>query len=185
MPDESEFAEVLAETATDVGRDSFTPAEHARLKAAVFSEPFSRLVTAERSYFVLGNYDDGPREDRLLAVRAALDDRDGAFAFLMKDVPDAWEFWPTKFRILARRAGTIVPVLEDSLGSHQWELGHVAQPKFRDRVHVLKREYDTEAAEHEHFSAMASQFVDLLARDGQVTRWHDPATLDEAVAGVP
>jgi len=93
-----------------------------RSMAAVFGDAFRRLVDGDTTYFALGKYDGGQREARLDLVKRELEgDRDGAVAFLTKDVPDAWECWPTKFAILASRATFVVQVLEDSNGSHHWE----------------------------------------------------------------
>jgi hypothetical protein len=103
----------------------------------------------------------------------------------MKDVPEAWEFWPTKFRILADRADYVVPVLEDTAGSHEWEFGVVSGPEYRPKVHVLKREYPTEAGEYEHFDALPAQFVDVLDRDGRVRRWEKPDELRAAIEELP
>ncbi len=103
----------------------------------------------------------------------------------MKDVPEAWEFWPTKFRILADRATYVVAVLEDTDGSHEWELGHVGGPEYRPKVYVIKRDYDDPATERERFDALPAQFVEILDRDGRVFRWKTDAELREAVEQIP
>lgn len=186
MADDEELERVVEETSAHAGKESFTPAEYARLKAAVFGESFRRLVDCDTSYFVLGKYDGGPREARLKLVTHELESsREGTYAFLMKDVPEAWEFWPTKFAVLATRATFIVPLLEDSHGSHHWETGNVDQPRYRPKVHVLKRDYETEAEEHEHFSAMVSHFVEILDRDGRVYHWTSEVELRERVHDLP
>ena len=186
MAEDDELDTVGDETLDHAGKASFTPEEYERLKRAVFDESFRRLVEAGTSYFVLGKYDGGPREARLDLVKRELEaGRGDAYAFLMKDVPDAWEFWPTKFAILARRATFLVPVLEDSHGSHHWETGNVDQPAYRPRVHVLKRDYETDAEEREHFSAMVAHFVEILDRDGRVYRWATENELRERVSELP
>lgn len=186
MADDDELGRVAEETITHAGKESFTPAEYERLKAAVFGESFRRLVGRDTSYLVLGTYDDGPREARLQLVEHELaTSRVGTYAFLMKDVPEAWEFWPTTFAILATRASFIVPVREDSHGSHHWEAGNVDQPRYRPKVHVLKRDDETEADEHEHFSAMVGHFVAILDRDGRAYHWTTEQELRGRVRELP
>ncbi|AGN02302.1 hypothetical protein L593_11795 [Salinarchaeum sp. Harcht-Bsk1] len=185
MADDSDLAAVFEQTRSLSEKETLSPEEYQAIKRAVFGEVFQGILQAETSYFVLGRYDGDETEARLEAVTARLNDRDDAFAYLMKDVPEAWEFWPTKFRILAERADLIVPVLEDTDGSHEWEFGVVSGPEYRSKVHVLKREYPTEAEEHEHFDALPSQFVDVLDRDGRVTRWTTEAELLAALEHLP
>ncbi|WP_248516556.1 hypothetical protein [Salinarchaeum laminariae] len=185
MAEDSELASVFDETRELSATETLTPEEYQAIKRAVFGDVFQGIVQAETAYFLLGRYDDGEKERRLEAIKARLDDRDGAFAYLMKDVPEAWEFWPTKFRILADRADVIVPVLEDTDGSHEWEFGVVSGPNYRPKVHVLKRGYPTEADEHDHFDALPAQFVDVLDRDGRVFRWDSEAALAAAIEKLP
>lgn len=182
--DGDEFERVVEETAEYSGKETFTPDEHQQLKDAVFDEEFQRLLRADSAYFVLGNYDDGPRERRLELVKRELEGP-ASVAFLMKDIPEGWEFWPVKFQVLASRASWIVPVLEDSEGSHHWESGNLFQETYRSRVYVLKREYDTEAEEHEHFSAMVSDFVSLIDRDDRVCFWTTEDELFVCIESVP
>lgn len=186
MTDDDEFERVQSETATHSAKETFTPAEYQALKEAVFSDHFRRLVFADWSYFVLGNYDDGPREQRLTLVRDRLESsRDGAFAFLMKDVPEGWTYWTTKFKILASRADYITPVLEDSQGSHHWEAGRIDAPAYRPKVHVLKRVYEDEETERARFDAMIAHFVEILDRDNRVYEWTTEAELKRAVDALP
>jgi len=186
MDRQDELDRVGEETRAHAGKASFTPEEYARLKAAVFDRSFQRIVHCDTSYLVLGKYDGGPREARLALVKRELEAaREGTYAFTLSDVPEAWEFWPTKFAILASRATFIVPVLEDSHGSHHWETGNVDQPRYRPKVHVLKRDYGTEDEEHAHFSAMVSHFVEILDRDGRVYHWSTEAELRARVHDLP
>jgi len=185
MAEDSEFGAVLAETRSLSEKETLTPAEYQAIKRAVFGDVFRGILQAERSYFLLGRYDGGEIERRLEAVKAQLNEREDAFAYLMKDVPEAWEYWPTKFRILADRADYVVPVLEDTKGSHEWEFGVVSGPDYRPKVHVLKREYATEAEEHERFDALPAQFVAVLDRDGRVGYWRTESELEAAVQALP
>ncbi|NLV09478.1 hypothetical protein GOC74_06000 [Halomicrobium mukohataei] len=186
MTDDEAFDRVQAETADYSAKETFTPSEHQALKQAVFSDHFRRLVFADRSYFVLGNYDDGPKERRLTLVRDRLASRrDGAFAFLMKDIPEGWTYWTTKFKILASRADYITLVLEDSHGSHHWEAGHIDAPQYRPKVHVLKRAYEDEQTERAQFGAMIAHFVEILDRDNRVYEWQTEDELASAVDDLP
>lgn len=186
MTDEEEFEQVQSETAAHSAKETFTPEEHQSLKQAVFSDHFRRLVFADRSYFVLGKYDDGPKEQRLTFVRDRLESgRDGAFAFMMKDIPEGWTYWTTKFKILAKRADYITPVLEDSHGSHHWEAGHIDAPAYRPKVHVLKRVYEDEQTERARFDAMIAHFIETLDRDNRVYKWASEAELKAAVDDLP
>ena len=182
--DDDEFDRIVEETADYAGKDSFTPGDYQQLKDAVFADAFQDFLRAEATYFVLGKYDDADRERRLEVVKRELGGP-ASYAFLMKDIPEGWEFWPVKFQILASRASWIVPVLEDSDGSHHWESGNLYQDRYRSKVYVLKREYETEAAEHEHFSAMVSHFVDILDRDGRVCHWTSEQELTGCAGEVP
>lgn len=184
--DGDEFERVQSETLDHARRESLTPAEYERLKSAVFSESFHALLASETSYFVLGNYDDGPREARLELVAERLSARgDESYAFLMKDVPEGWDLWTAKFEVLASRADYLVPVLEDNHGSHHWEVGRIAAPAYRPKVHALKRAYGSEEREHERFDAMVADFLDVLDRDGRVCFWREEADLRECVDGLP
>lgn len=186
MTDDETFEQVRAETADYSAKEQFTPAEHQGLKQAVFSDHFRRLVFADVSYFVLGNYDEGPKERRLTLVRDRLEARrDGAFGFLMKDMPEGWTYWTTKFKILATRADYITPVLEDSEGSHHWEAGHIDAPAYRPKVHILKRTYEDEQRERAQFDAMIAHFVEILDRDNRVYQWTTENELRAAVDDLP
>lgn len=182
--DDETFETIVEESAGDGGQETFTPTEFQQLKDAVFDEDFQRVLRTDSTYFVLGNYDDGDREERLYIVKRGLEGP-SSYAYLMQDIPEGWEFWPVKFQILASRASWIVPVLEDSERSHHWEAGNLFQDEFRTKVYILKREYETEAAEHEHVSAIVSHFVEILDRDGRVCYWTSDPELTDCVDAVP
>lgn len=151
----------------------------------MFGDAFEHLVVSDRSYFVLGSYDDSEKH-RLLVVRDLLAGRaPGTYAFLMDDFPDAWEYWTTKFKILASRADYVVGVFEHSHGGHAWESGYIDHERFRQKSHVLKREYETEEAEREAFDAMFAHSLAVMDELGRVYRWSDDAELREQVGRVP
>lgn len=185
MVDDRDFDELVAETAERSGRETVTPEQHRKLKDAVFGAAWESLVFCERSYFVLGSYDDEERS-RLLVVRDRLLARGaGTYAFLMDEFPEAWEFWTTKFEVLASRADYVVGVFEHSRGGHEWEAGHVAHERFRRKTHVLKREYETEAAERGAFDAMFAHFLDVMDELGRLYTWTDEDELETQVENVP
>lgn len=185
MTREHALQQVIEETADYSGKRAVTPEQHQRLKRAVFGDAFDDLVASDRSYFVIGSYDEGEKR-RLLLVRDALAGRGpGTHAFLMDDVPEAWEFWTTKFKILASRADYVVGVFEHSRGGHAWEAGYVDHERFRRKSHVLKREYETEEAEREAFDAMFAHFLAALDERGRVYPWSDDDELREQVAEIP
>lgn len=185
MAEEPNLGDILDETRDFSEKESLSPKQYEEIKDAVHSDIFKNIARAERAYFILGKYDDGERERRLEDVRDQLKARDGSFAYLMKDVPEAWEFWPTKFRILANRATWIVPVLEDTDGSHEWELGRIDGPEYRPKVYILKRVYDSEEKERKLFDALPADFIKILDRNDRVFKWETEADLEDAVEQLP
>jgi len=180
------LSEVLKETVAHSGQEGISPEQHAELKRAVFGEEFRRHVFADRTYFVLGSYQGG-RGERVELVCERLEARDAVSAFLMRDIPDVWEHWTVKFRVLESRADYIVLVMEDTAGSHHWELGQVDRPEMWEKVYVLKREYDDPEVEQERFSAMAAHSIEHLDQmDGDhVLRWRDVDELLAKVCHIP
>lgn len=185
MTRDRDLQRVIEETAAYAGKRAVTPEQHQQLKRAVFGDAFDDLAASGRSYFVLGSYDDGEKR-RLILVRDALAGRGpDTHAFLMDDFPEAWEYWTTKFKILASRADYVVGVFEHSRGGHAWESGYIDHERFRQKSHVLKREYETEAAEREAFDAMFAHFLAVMDGFGRVYRWSDDAELREQVGRIP
>jgi hypothetical protein len=186
MPDDETLQAIIEETERHSAREAVTPDQHQRLKDAVFSEQFRKVVMNDLSYFVLGSYDGGEKEARLVLVRNTLKSRGtGYHAFLMRELPDAWEFWTTKFKILAKRATYIVGVFEDSHGSYQWESGYLDQPVYREKSHILKRDHATSEEEYAAFTAMMADCLQILDRMGQVSHWATESELREKIADVP
>lgn len=185
MSERPSLDEVLEETTEHSAVEAVSPEQHQRLKDAVFGATFAEVVASDRAYFVLGSYGDAEKE-RVALVRDLLDARDGACAFLMEDVPEAWEYWTTKFKVLAARADHVVCVAEHSDGGHVWESGNLDRDDRRERLHVLKREYVTTEREREAYDAMfADQLRVLDERFGQVYPWADVEELRERVAELP
>lgn len=117
MADDDIVHEIAEATKQYSGKDGFAPDEYERLKTAVHDDILP-LVRSERSFFILGSYDDAERT-RLRSVEDRLDEE--GHAFLMLDTTEAWDYWTTQFKILATRATYIVGVYEHADGGHEWE----------------------------------------------------------------
>jgi hypothetical protein len=179
MPTSDELDDVVEKTSQNSEKERLSPEQYQDLKDAVFGEQFSELVLSDASYFVLGSYGSDEKK-RLLLVRDELRERAGSYAFLMSEMPDAWEYWTTKFAIFADRADYVVGVFEHNRGGHEWEAGHLDHPEYRSKTHVLKRQYDTEEREREQFDAMFAHYLTKLDEQlGRVYRW---STEDELLA---
>ncbi|WP_336360133.1 hypothetical protein [Haladaptatus sp. ZSTT2] len=179
------FSQLVDDTKHATEQESLTPAEYDRLKRAVNGDTLYQLVHATNSYFVLGKYDGGPQERRLMDVTTRLNRRPSAAAFLMKDIPEAWEFWTIKFKICATRATHIVPVLEDSHGGHHWEAGQIDHAPFREKTHILKRTYDTRDEEFAKFSGMIADYIERMQRTERVCEWQTESELSECTDALP
>lgn len=185
MRDRDEFADIVEETVEESERERISPEQHQDLKDAVFGEKFGDMLFADVSYFVLGSYGNEEKE-RLLLVRDELRARDGAYAFLMSEMPEAWEYWTTKFVIFANRADYVVGVFEHNRGGHEWEAGQLDRPEYRPKTYVLKREYDSKEQERVHFDAMFAHYLAKMDEQlGQVYHWTDEAELMERLEDVP
>lgn len=176
---------IVEETKEESEKERISPEQHQDLKDAVFGEEFGEVLFADVSYFVLGSYGTEEKE-RLWFVRDELGARDGAYAFLMDEMPDAWESWTTKFVIFANRVDYVVGVFEHNRGGHEWEAGQLDRAEYRPKTHVLKRKYDSEESEREHFDAMFADYLSKMDEQlGQVYYWRDETELIECLAKVP
>ena len=154
-------------------KEGFEPEEYERLKTAVHDDILP-LVGSERSFFILGSYDDAERE-RLRMVQDRLSEI--GHAFLMLDTTEAWDYWTTQFKIFASRATYIVGVYEHTDGGHEWEAGYLDHHDYRHKTRILKREYETDEAEYEAFDGMFAHYIQLLDRLGHVYFWDDEQKL--------
>ena len=186
---------VLDETLSFLG--SLPPEQIEAMRDVVYGE-LDRFADAERTYFVLGNYDEYEKE-RVESVRDALTDRAaGRVAFTLEDVdPDVnvWRNFCVKFRVFARRADHVVLVAEDNDGGHELELGEVDQ----EHLYVLKRDYDGASLDppaanqgsaadpafgdldYERFDAMMLTLFAHLDAEGRLFTWASEAELAGAV----
>lgn len=180
-----ELDDITEATRRESEKGRISPEQHQDLKDAVFGEKFKELVFADASYFVLGSYGEAEKE-RLLLVKDELQTREGAYAFLMNEMPEAWEYWTTKFVIFANRADYVVGVFEHNRGGHEWEAGQLDRPDYRPKTHILKRQYDSQDREREHFDAMFSHYLTKMDDQlGQVYCWTDESELKERLEEIP
>lgn len=185
MQRSSEFDDIVEETGEASEKGRISPEQHQKLKDAVFDEKFGEVLFSDTSYFVLGSYDDDEKE-RLVLVRDELRERDGAFAFLMSEMPEAWEYWTTKFVIFANRADYVVGVFEHNRGGHEWEAGQLDRVEYRPKTYILKREYGSEERERAHFDAMFAHYLSKMDQQlGHVYHWTSEDELTARLEGVP
>lgn len=187
--------EIVDETLSFLG--ALPPDQIKAMRGAVY-EPLDRYADAERTYFLLGNYDEYTK-DRVEAVRDELTDRAaGRVAFTLEDIDpavDAWQNFYVKFRVFDRRADYTVLVAEDNGGGHELELGEVEL----ETLYVLKRDYDGASLDpptprsqsaanpafgdldHERFDSMMLTLFAHLDETGQLFTWASESELSSGV----
>lgn len=108
------------------------------------NEALSPLLTPEQTYFVLGSYRE-PYVRRLRTVQDELNNRIGAYAFVLGDLPplevDRVPTFELKFHVVASLTDLIVGVYEQDAGGEMTELGKIAGPAYFQKSHVLPRDY--------------------------------------------
>lgn len=141
--------------------------QYAALKRAVETDVVP-ITEADRSFFVLGSYDD---EERLRLVADRLEPV--GKPFLLKDLEalDSVLGWTTQFKVMANRATHIVGLYEHSEGGHEWEAGWLDHEPYRGKFAVLKREYSDLEPKAEPFDGMFAHFLETLSALGQVHRF--------------
>jgi hypothetical protein len=185
MHRDDELDEIVEKTVEHSAKDRLAPEQHQKLKDAVFGPEFRDVLFAEVSYFVIGSYGSDEKE-RLQRVRDSLQERDGGYAFLMSEMPEAWDYWTTKFVIFVERADYVVGVFEHNRGGHEWEAGRLDKPEYRPKTYVLKREYETEERERANFDAMFAHYLAKMdERLGQLHRWRTEDELLDCLESIP
>jgi len=176
-----QFGALLDEYESFTGQ-SIDREEYAALKRAVETDVVP-VTEADRSFFVLGSYDD---EERLRLVADRLDSV--GKPFLLKDLEafDSVLRWTTQFKIMANRATHIVALYEHSEGGHEWEAGWLDHRPYREKFTVLKRDYPDLSPKNEPFDGMFAHFVETIAALDQIHRFEAPtdATTEEIERGV-
>lgn len=139
------------------------PTEIQSLTAAI-TDHLLPLAQHERTILVLGSYEEDSHW-KLKAVQSQLNElhrqraHSSGYAFLMEDVAgeEIWINAEVKFRLIADIADYIIGVVEHDRGGFLFEQGVLStEKKYRDKTHLLKREYSTKEAEKEKFSFMQS-----------------------------
>lgn len=143
--------------------------DYAELKRAIDTDVVP-IAEADRSFFVLGSYDDG-RENRLQLVRNQLDAV--GKPFLLKDLRSFDDLlrWTTQFKVMANRATHVVGLYEDSRGGHEWEAGWLDHQPYRGKFTVIKRDYPDVESKAEPFDGMFAHFLETIAALGQMYRF--------------
>jgi hypothetical protein len=187
--------DVLDETLSFL--DRLPPARIKAMRDSVYGD-LDRYRDADRTYFVLGNYDEY-KKDRIEGVRDDLTAPAAErVAFTLEDIDpeiDVWQNFYVKFRIFARRADYTVLVAEDNDGGHELELGEVDL----ETLYVLKRDYDGASLnppsdgdrspatpafgdlDHERFDSMMLTLFSYLDEEGRLFTWADEGELASGV----
>ena len=166
-----------------------TPAEHQRLKRALFTEDWTRLGRFEERYFVCGSGSDDAAGARRELATDRLEARAGATAFRLEDfglTGADLDLWWRAFDILCGRATTIAVVLEDFHGGYASEMAYLWTPEYRDRTWLLMRIYADEATMRERYDdPMARSCAIAFDREGRRLEWTDPAGFLAVLERVP
>lgn len=183
MTDESPVPEeVLASAMERLEADQFSIADNEALLRSL--SELTPVYEAERSYFVLGNYDAEQRR-RLNLVVDRLNRRDGAYAFLMSDVRSGWNNGIQKFCVIADLVTHVVGVAEREPSGFLVEQGLLAgTEEYFEKTHVLRREYP-DADEDHPYGWMEDGVFDLLESAGRLYGWETEAELAAAVDELP
>lgn len=185
LPEESELLEGLTEEI------SLTPEENERIKDTVHGPQFQRIKGYDRRYLVVGAGDDDDAATRRQFVYDLLDSREDppATATQLEDFGLTGEdirLWVRVFDILCGVCTHISAVIEDFDGGYVWELGLLFAPEYREKTWVLKRAYETEEREREHYdNGMAASYVELLLTGDRAQEWTDREELERAVSTIP
>jgi len=192
MDEQSVSVEEVAEKAESyLHGTSLTPEEYESLKQSVGE--LIPIFSAERAYFILGSYGQ-PEIDRLQLVKDRLNQRPGAYAFLMVDIRKEWTNTYLKFRLLADYTDVIVGVAEHAHGGFLVEQGYfTALEEYFAKTHVFKREYealnldelDTEIDSEDPYSAMQTGIFEMLDDAGRLCRWTTEDDLLTCVENLP
>ncbi|QSW98612.1 hypothetical protein [Haloterrigena alkaliphila] len=142
------------------------------------------IYEADRSYFVLGNYDPEPMA-RLELVVDRLGRRRDAAAFRMNDVRGGWDNGIQKFCLIADLVTHVVGVAEKEPSGFLVEQGLLAgTEEYFEKTHVLKRAYP-DADEAHPYGWMEDGVFDLLEAEGRLYEWRTEEDLLEVVEEIP
>ncbi len=147
--------------------DDLTIDEYRTLRRALHEDVLD-VIAADRSFFVIGSYDEAERRRLEKTVDRLYNE---GHAFLLDDTFEAWENWTTQFKIYADRATHVVGVFEHADGGHEWEAGYLDHPEYRRKTYVLKRSYPSMEPKAEPFDGMMAHYMLLVHRRGNLVEW--------------
>lgn len=147
--------------------DDLSIDEYRSLRRALHTDVLD-VIAADRSFFVLGSYNDEEKERLEETVERLYNE---GHAFILDDTLEAWENWTTQFKIYADRATHIVGVFEHADGGHEWEAGYLDHEPYRAKTYVLKRRYPSVAPKEEPFDGMMAHYMLLVDRREQLFEW--------------
>lgn len=170
--------------------DGFSPEETSAIHAAVTNlttEFEIRSTPGATRYFLLGNYDERPKERLRLAQDLLVAHHDNAVAILLEDLDpenDNWENFYLKFRYTLTFIDYPVLVAEDNDGGHELELGEVPLAE----TYVVKRDYESLSIDHdleyEKYDAMIAKLFGVFERNDHLFPWTDLDSFEQAVQAV-
>lgn len=151
-------------------------------------EPFD-FTSANSFDLVLGAGGDSDVADRRMAVYDLLARRRDAVSFRLEDfglTPDELALWAAAYENLCAKATHIVLVIEDYEGSYVWELGYLFHEDIREKVWVLKREYESATANRAHYdNGVAASHLQLLENADRTVQWTDRDELETQTGKIP
>ncbi|RQG97095.1 hypothetical protein [Natrarchaeobius chitinivorans] len=170
----------LPSVADRIERADLTLADNEEILHAVGE--LTSIFEHDRTYFVLGNYDQEPI-CRLNLVVDRLNRRSDSYAFRMVDIRGEWDNGIQKFCLVADLVTHIVGVAEKEPSDFLVEQGLlVGTEEYFSKSYVLKREYEEESRP---FGWMQDGVFDLMEEEGRLYRWETESDLVEATDDVP
>lgn len=173
----------------EIDEISLTPKEHEKVKNLVNGEEMRRIQRHTRRYLIVGEGGETEAANRRMIVYHLLDERDDAISTRLEDfdlTSDEIRLWTRIFDILCGRATHVVGVLEDYKGGYVWELGLSYSTSYRDKLWVLKRRYENEKTEREHFdNGMAASHIGTLMTSKRGLEWTNEDELRDRVSKIP
>lgn len=138
--------------------------DYQRIKRQL-SEDLEPIATSDTSVFILGPYNPDGSYDRLQTAKEELSEFGPAY--LLEDVLDEWDYWTTKFKVIASFSNFILGIYGHGDGGHVWEAGYLDHPPLRERTYVLKRDYPVDNPAEEPFDPMFAHFMKALKDESQ------------------
>jgi hypothetical protein len=171
----------------DVGPDGIGYDEYYEFKREL-TDDLGPIAESEVSIFIVGPYNPDSAYDSLQLAKEKCNDY--GEAYLLDDIIDEWDYWTTKFKVVASFSSHILGVYPNGNGGHVWEAGYLDHPPLRDRTSVMKRDYDKPPKE-EPFDPMFAHFMKALKHEpdtvkSQYYEWSpegetDAQTLEDAL----